>query len=98
MRAIIEPVPEVIMPRAVLALSLLLLAACESTPTAPVVPPIARLADPVSARFVASGPAFSFTTIDVPGATATTAWGINARGDVAGSYVDAGGFSHGFLL
>src|SRR3954471_20185416 len=86
------------MPRAVLAVSLLLLAACESNPTGPVALPLARLADPASAQLAASGPTFSFTTIEVPGAAATTAWGINARGDVAGSYVDARGFSHGFLL
>jgi hypothetical protein len=90
LRAIVKPLPEIIMPRAVLAVSLLLLAACESTPLDPVDLPLARVA--------AFGSTFSFTTIEVPGATATTAWGINQRGDVAGGYVDAGGFSHGFLL
>jgi len=41
---------------------------------------------------------FVFTTIDVPGAVSTQAWGINARGDIVGSYVDAGSRSHGYLL
>ena len=36
-----------------------------------------------------------FTPIDFPGATATRAFGINARGDVVGTYV-AGGVTHGF--
>ena len=36
------------------------------------------------------------TTIDVPGASATRAFGINARGDVIGTYV-AGGVTHSFL-
>ena len=38
-----------------------------------------------------------FTTIDVPGAVATAAIGINAQGDIVGEYSDAGG-THGFLL
>ena len=38
-----------------------------------------------------------FTTIDIPGARATAATGINARGDIVGSYSDVIGF-HGFLL
>lgn len=38
-----------------------------------------------------------FTPIDIPGATATAAIGINARGDIAGSYFDAHG-AHGFLI
>ena len=43
-----------------------------------------------------SGP--TFTTIDVPGATATSASKINDRGQIVGGYSDAGGTSHGFLL
>ncbi|GAC1656226.1 MAG: hypothetical protein NVS4B3_21780 [Gemmatimonadaceae bacterium] len=42
--------------------------------------------------------AFDFTTIDVPGALATSASGINARGDIVGSYVDGNHHSHGYLL
>ena len=38
-----------------------------------------------------------FGTIDVPGATSTSAFAINARGDVVGVYEDATGL-HGFLL
>jgi len=41
--------------------------------------------------------AFSFKTIDVPGAAATSPSGINARGDIVGSYVDGTG-SHGYVL
>ena len=37
-----------------------------------------------------------YIPIDFPGATATRAFGINARGDVVGSYV-AAGKTHGFL-
>ena len=46
-----------------------------------------------------SDAAFVYTTIDYPSATtaSTTAWGINARGDIVGDYFDAGG-RHGFLL
>jgi hypothetical protein len=38
----------------------------------------------------------SFTTIDVPGASATEALGINPQGDIVGQY-SAGGTSRGFL-
>ena len=44
----------------------------------------------------AAGP--SYTTIDVPGATATSAFRSNAHGQIVGAYTDAGGSSHGFLL
>jgi uncharacterized membrane protein len=37
------------------------------------------------------------TTIDVPGAVRTIAFGINERGDIVGGYADSAGF-HGFLL
>ena len=37
------------------------------------------------------------TTIDVPGATGTSAYGINARRDVTGGYFDAAGVLHGFI-
>src|SRR5262249_22991095 len=39
----------------------------------------------------------SFTTIDVPGATATQAFGINESGQIVGTYV-AGPIGHSFLL
>jgi probable HAF family extracellular repeat protein len=38
-----------------------------------------------------------FTTIDVPGATLTSASGINRQGDIVGFFVDAAGQQHGFL-
>jgi uncharacterized membrane protein len=38
-----------------------------------------------------------FTTIDVPGAAATTVLGINDRGQMVGSYIDGEGRYHGFL-
>lgn len=38
-----------------------------------------------------------FTTIDIPGAVATSASGINVRGDIVGAYSDGSHF-HGFLL
>ena len=41
--------------------------------------------------------AAAVTPIDVPGASATRAYGINARGDVVGSYTDSMG-THGYLL
>jgi uncharacterized membrane protein len=54
-------------------------------------------AGPALARGGAN-PEFTYTTIEVTGALATTAFGINARGDIVGSYVDASFRSHGFLL
>jgi len=39
----------------------------------------------------------AFDLINVPGATATRAFGINPQGDIVGSYT-AGGMTHGFLL
>ncbi len=40
----------------------------------------------------------TYTTIDVPGATLTSASRINNRGQIVGGYVDADGNGHGFLL
>src|SRR2546427_9504195 len=40
---------------------------------------------------------FVFSSIDVPGATFTQAFGINAGGEVVGFYIDATGKQHGFL-
>ena len=40
----------------------------------------------------------TFTPITFPGATFTQAWGINARGDIVGFYMDVGNVTHGFLL
>ena len=47
---------------------------------------------------VQSAPTYSYEGIAYPNATATTAWDINASGDVVGEYVDAAGGRHGFLL
>jgi probable HAF family extracellular repeat protein len=45
----------------------------------------------------ASGQTTGFTSIDFPGATSTTAWGVNDRGDVVGLYSLADKTNHGFL-
>jgi len=44
-----------------------------------------------------SADSYSFTTVDVPGATNTNATGINNRGQIVGFYHDASG-DHGFVL
>jgi probable HAF family extracellular repeat protein len=41
--------------------------------------------------------AFSFTTIDVPGASQTDAFGVNKAGQIVGFYEDASFTLHGFL-
>lgn len=57
------------------------------------------LAVPGASRVQAAdgAPAFSFTSIEVPDARGTTAWGINPKGDIVGNYNDAGR-TRGFLL
>jgi hypothetical protein len=40
----------------------------------------------------------STTTIDYPGAIATSALGINLHGDITGGFTDAGGANHGYIL
>jgi len=37
-------------------------------------------------------------TLDVPGATSTNAWSINASGQIVGTYTDSSGAFHGFLF
>lgn len=39
-----------------------------------------------------------YTTIAPPGSRSSTAFGINARGDVVGTYIDQNFKQHGFLL
>jgi probable HAF family extracellular repeat protein len=39
-----------------------------------------------------------FIPINYPGSKESGAFGINARGDIVGYYVGAGGVTHGFLL
>lgn len=69
----------------------LLLAACErSSPLAP--ESRHRTLQPAN-----SNRSYSFTTIDVPGATSTTPQGIGPGGAIVGWYV-AAGVTHGFLL
>jgi uncharacterized membrane protein len=41
---------------------------------------------------------YTFITLDVPGSTGTYPGGINASGQIVGSYGDAGRQGHGFLL
>jgi hypothetical protein len=48
-------------------------------------------------RGSASPTNWSFTAVDVPGATQTIVRSINVGGDLAGYYVDASGAVHGFL-
>lgn len=38
------------------------------------------------------------STIDVPGAAATSLTAIHARGDIVGGYTDTSGHTHGLLL
>jgi uncharacterized membrane protein len=47
--------------------------------------------------FRLSGPRHVFSSIDVPGATATSALGTNDRGDIVGGYFDADNVLHGFV-
>ena len=84
------------MKRAAAFLLPLVFAAC--TDQAPTTPSAA----PASPSFARDGLGaqgeFTFTTIAVPNARATSASGINARGDIVGSYTDAAGTVHGYLL
>ena len=43
------------------------------------------------------GASYTFTTIDVPDALSVSAFGINDRGQIVGSYLDASVRNHGFL-
>ena len=47
-------------------------------------------------RHVAQAASFTFTPIDVPGASSTRAQGITPSGQIVGSYTDSTG-RHGFL-
>jgi probable HAF family extracellular repeat protein len=57
----------------------------------------ALLASATSAPSPDSAGASGFRSIDVQGATATRAFGINAVGQIVGSYTDATGTTYGFL-
>ena len=87
-----------IVPRSSLVLGAMLFVACQDNPVAP---PAARpaLAASLSERGESrSVRTLHFTTIDVPNAVSTAAWGINARGEIVGAYIDGSGRSHGYLL
>ena len=47
---------------------------------------------------VGEAPTFTYTRIDHPNAKSTTGSGINARGDVVGSYTDQANVTRGFVL
>ena len=51
----------------------------------------------VTASASAAAALGTYTTIDVPGATATNAISVNDFGVVVGSYTDTQGVSHGFI-
>lgn len=59
---------------------------------------LSRQAVHSNAAAVSAGTPFTFTNIDVPGALATFATGINGRGATVGIYYDSAGNEHGFLL
>ncbi len=56
---------------------------------------VGTLTNPASKALAESD---TFTTIDFPGASSTSAFGINPRGDIVGQYDDSAGVTHGFLL
>ena len=58
---------------------------------------LCMIALPPGATFGAQRPS-TFTSFDYPGATSTSASGINADGAVVGAYVDSASKQHGFLL
>jgi hypothetical protein len=59
---------------------------------------LAVLVGILSVALPAPAGSYAFTTIDVPGAVDTEAWGINtAGGQVAGVFRDAGHKWHGYL-
>lgn len=79
-----------------LAATLALLGACsDGGPTSPVAQVDPAAGAPSLDR---ATPTFSFASVDVPAALATQPMGINAGGDISGSYVDASRHSHGFIL
>jgi probable HAF family extracellular repeat protein len=51
----------------------------------------------LSTLVAAQDASYTFTNIDVPGATLTEAYGINAAGQIVGHFQDATGHTHGFL-
>lgn len=91
MSRIALPLPSVV-------LGAMLFVACQDSPVAPpAVRPALGASSLERGEFQSERP-FDFRTIDVPDALSTSAGGINARGDIVGSYVDATQHSHGYLL
>jgi len=58
---------------------------------------VLALAPLVQTAHVAQATTFTFTTIDVPGASDTVVTGINPSGQIVGYYNDGSGAQHGFL-
>src|ERR1700674_1929714 len=82
-----------------LVLGTMLFVACQDNPVAPPATRPALAASLLDERGESRPKrTFDFTTIDVPGALSTSASGINARGDIVGSYMDGKHHSHGYLL
>src|SRR5436190_8197147 len=72
-----------------------ILTACSDVATAP---EASSSRQPIAPSFDRNSPSFDFSPIDIPGALSTNPQGINAGGDVSGSYVDANKRFHGFIL
>jgi uncharacterized membrane protein len=70
-----------------------LLAGCGSDT---ILGPVGRVGTPSFEKGESVDAIFTYTTFDVPGAVSTIASGINARGDIVGTYIDASGRRHGF--
>jgi uncharacterized membrane protein len=51
----------------------------------------------VGAAVTAQDAPYSYLTFSVPGATSTTAFGVNSRGDIVGTFRDEPGRTHGFV-
>ena len=81
----------------------LILVACSQPGQQASLPTGSQSLQRTSATLVKSHPrrdtsSYFYTTLDYPGATSTTATGINDRKSVVGFYVDANGNSHAFIL
>src|SRR2546429_7956449 len=87
-----------IVPASSLVVGAMLFVACQDNPVAPTAARPALVGSLSQGGESRSERPFAFTTIDVPGAVSAQGWGINARGDIVGSYVDGTGRSHGYLL
>jgi uncharacterized membrane protein len=70
-----------------------LLAGCGSDT---ILGPVGRVGTPSFEKGESVDATFTYATFDVPGAVSTIASGINARGDIVGTYIDADGRRHGF--